>query len=86
MYKRDVVMFDLVSLTVGISPLPLADGLVRDIEPRPQLGLGHPPGLAGLGNKPSQFCRVHGRTSFDSSVPEAGPFGNRPIVEAGYSG
>lgn len=27
MYKRDVVMFDLVSLTVGISPFPFGNSL-----------------------------------------------------------
>ena len=35
MYKRDVVMFDLVSLTVGISPFPFGDGAVVYIK---QLG------------------------------------------------
>ena len=37
MYKRDVVMFDLVSLTVGISGFPFADGLWRHAQKRGQL-------------------------------------------------
>ena len=32
MYKRDVVMFDLVSLTVGISVFPTGYRLPRNIE------------------------------------------------------
>lgn len=41
MYKRDVVMFDLVSLTVGISALPLGNRLVADPHLLSQLKLSH---------------------------------------------
>lgn len=40
MYKRDVVMFDLVSLTVGISALPFGNSLAGDIQPFGELFLG----------------------------------------------
>lgn len=41
MYKRDVVMFDLVSLTVGISGLPLGHRLTGYAHPLRQLLLRH---------------------------------------------
>lgn len=42
LYKRGVVMSDAVSLTMGNSPFPLADGLVGHVQRRGKLLLGHP--------------------------------------------
>lgn len=42
MYKRDVAMFDLVSLTVGISLLPFRYGLPHHVQLYGKLLLGKP--------------------------------------------
>ena len=45
LYKRGFVMFGVVSLTMGNSALPFADGLAGHVQPLRQLLLG----VAGLG-------------------------------------
>lgn len=45
-YKRGVVIVGVVSLTMGNSALPLADGLVGDAQPVGDLLLGRAPRLA----------------------------------------
>lgn len=59
MYKRDVVMFDLVSLTVGISPFPFRDRLVTHTKLFCNLLLRQPEGFPLLGNVLSCFYKIH---------------------------
>ena len=52
-------MFGVVSLTMGNSPLPAADGLVGHMQLCGQVGLRQPTGLAGLGQKGPEIFGVH---------------------------
>lgn len=51
MFKREFVILGVVSLTMGNSPFPLADGLVGHVQRRGKLLLGHPLFSAQLGQK-----------------------------------
>ena len=58
MYKRGFVIFGVVSLTMGNSPFPLADGLVGHVQRRGKLLLGHPLFSAQLGQKAAKCSLI----------------------------
>ena len=60
--KRGLSM--TISLTLGNSPLPPADGLVGDVELRGQGGLGEAAGFAHLGDECAEFLCIHTIASF----------------------
>ena len=83
MYKRGFIIFGVVSLTMGNSPLPFADGLVRHVQLLRQLPLGHVPFFPSLGDESAQHFSIHGITSAfmvaKGSLPR-----NRRSVEWGF--
>ena len=52
-------MFGVVSLTMGNSAFPAADGLVGHMQLCGQVGLRQPAGLAGPGQKGPEIFGVH---------------------------
>ena len=80
MYKRGFVIFGVVSLTMGNSPLPLADGLIRHMEPIGQLRLGHAQLLSVFGDVCAEDLFVH-RRHLDLMIAVEWAAGNRPAVE-----
>lgn len=66
MYKRDIVMFDLVSLTVGISRFPTGHRLSGDIDFFRQLRLGQ----VVLGSEfQEKFLGFHNDHHLSVSIP-----------------
>ena len=74
------VLFYVMSLSIGKAPLPLADGLVRHVEPGGQILLGQAQGPALAADEISQPLLVH-VYHLAFSLPQRAGFGNRPAVE-----
>ena len=72
---------DVVSLTLGNSPLPLAHRLVRHIEPVGQLPLGHSLFPAQLGHERSEPVLVDLMHMGPSLVPHPTPQGRPPSTD-----
>ena len=58
MYKRGFIIFGVVSLTMGNSPLPLADRFIRDKQHLGQVALGQPALPPQLGQKPPEAALI----------------------------
>ena len=59
MYKRGFIIFGVVSLTMGNSALPFADGLVGDAQPVGCVLLGHARVLSEGRQIGAGFCGIH---------------------------
>ena len=66
------VLFYVMSLSIGKAPLPLADGLVRHVEPGGQILLGQAQGPALAADEITQPLLVHGRSPRVQSTPAGG--------------
>ena len=74
------VLFYVMSLSIGKAPLPLADGLVRHVEPRRQIPLGQAQIFPLAADEIAQPLLVH-VYHLALSLPYGSDFGNRPAVE-----
>lgn len=74
------VLFYVMSLSIGKAPLPLADGLVRHMQPRRQIPLGQAQIFPLAADEIAQPLLVH-VYHLALSLPYGSDFGNRPAVE-----